>query len=72
MTVHPPDNRPPAPQVNQCKITQSTGIATRMQIEESLSHPHFAKQRQLKSQERRKREAEIVYESMLSKVLSLD
>ena len=42
-----------------------------MQIEESLSHPHFAKQRQLKSQERRKRKAEIVYVSMLSKVLSL-
>ena len=28
-----PTVRPPAPQTNQCKITQSTGIATEMQLE---------------------------------------
>ena len=26
-------DRPPAPQVYQCKITKSTGMATRMQLE---------------------------------------
>ena len=29
-------DRPPAPQVFQCKITKSTGMATRMQLEAIL------------------------------------
>ena len=38
----------------------------------SHCHRHLVKQRQLKSQQRRKQKAEIVSVSMLSKVLSLD
>ena len=32
-TVHPIDH-PPAPQAYQCKITQSAGMATQMQLED--------------------------------------
>ena len=34
MTVHrPPADRPSAPHAYQCKITQSTGMTTQMQLE---------------------------------------
>ena len=61
MTVHPTVlNRG-----NQCKITRSTGMATPNATrgyfgEKSHSHWHLVKQRQLKSQQRRKQKAEIV------------
>ena len=75
-TERPPD-RPFAPQVYQWKITQSTGMATQNATRayfdgKSHSHLRLVKQRQLKSQWRRKRNAEIVSVSVFSKVLSLD
>ena len=33
VTVHRPSDRPSAPQTYQCKITQSTGMATKMELE---------------------------------------
>ena len=33
VTVRPPAPRPSAPQVYQCKIIQSTGMATQMELE---------------------------------------
>ena len=52
--VQPTDQltaRPSTPQAYQCKITQSTGIATRGYFgKKSHSHPCLVKQRQLKSQ----------------------
>ena len=47
-------------------------IASREIFVEKSRHPSLVKQRQLKSQYRRKRKAEIVSVSVLSKVLSLD
>ena len=74
MTVRPTVRRC-APQAYQCKIIQSAGMATQIQLEVIFggklhSHPHLAKQRQLKSQQRRQRKAEMVSVSVLSKVLS--
>ena len=37
VTVHRPPDRPSAPQAYQCKITQSTGMATQMQLEVILA-----------------------------------
>ena len=63
-----PARRPSAPQTDQCKITQPTGMATQMHLEVILAgnriatrvSPCLVKQRRLKSQQRRKRKAEIV------------
>ena len=58
MTVHRasdrPTDRPSAPQAYQCKITQSTGLVTQMQLAVILAGNRIAtrvlvKQRQLKS-----------------------
>ena len=75
MTVRSPPRptvRPLAPQTNQRKTTQSTGIATEMQLEavsagNRIATRRLVKQRQLKSQYKRKRRVEIVCVSMLSK-----
>ena len=58
MTVHRPTDRPPERpsihgQAYQCKVTQSTGMATQMQLEVILagnlhSHRRLVKQKQLK------------------------
>ena len=77
VTVHRPRDRPSARRGYQYKITQSTSIATRMQLEvilvgKSHSHRRLVKQRQPKSQYRRKKKAEIVSVSLLSQLLSLD
>ena len=32
-----PSDRPSAPQTNQCKISQSTGMAAQMQLEDILA-----------------------------------
>ena len=77
MTLHRPSDRPSAPQAYECKITQSMGMATQMQLkvilrEIAYSHRRLVKQRQLKSQQRRKRTAEIVSVSVLSKVFGLE
>ena len=57
MTVHQPtvrsSDRPSAPQAYHCKVTQSTGMATQMQLEVILagnlhSHRRLVKQKQLK------------------------
>ena len=45
VTVSPPDrltDRPSAPQVYQCKTTQSTGMATQMQLEFILAGNRIA------------------------------
>ena len=46
VTVHRPtsrpSDRPSAPQVYQCKITQSTGMATQMQLEAILAGNRIA------------------------------
>ena len=66
VTVRPPDQPSVPPQANQCKITQSTGKATRGYFGgKSQSHPRLVKQR-------RKGKAEILSESVLSKVSSID
>ena len=71
VTVHrPPADRPSAPQAYQCKITQSTGMVIQMQLEVILAGNRIAAR--VTTQERRKRKAEIVSVSVLSKVLSLD
>ena len=46
MTVHRatkrPSNHPSTPQAYQCKITQSTGMTTQMQLEVILAGNHTA------------------------------
>ena len=42
VTVHQPSDRPSAPQAYQCKITQSTGMATQMQLEVILAGNRIA------------------------------
>ena len=46
VTVHQPparpSDRPSAPQAYQCKITQSTGMATQMQLKVILAGNHIA------------------------------
>ena len=50
VTVRPPAPRPSAPQVYQCKIIQSTGMATQMELEvfgaKSRGHPDFQREKQ--------------------------
>ena len=75
-----PSDRPTdcrsAPQAYQCKTTQSTEMATQIQLAVILAGNRIAtpvsKQRQLTSQKRRKRKAEIVSVSVLPQALSLD
>ena len=63
-----PRDRPSAPQAYQCKIIQSTVMATQMQLEVILqSHLRLVNQKQLKRQWRGKWKAEIVSVSMFSK-----
>ena len=50
MTVHRASDRPSAPQAYQCKITQSTGISTHMQLKvlfgrKSHGRPDFKKEK---------------------------
>ena len=42
MTVHRQSDHPSAPQAYQCKITQSTGMATQMQLEAILAGNRIA------------------------------
>ena len=42
VTVHRPSDRPSAPQAYQCKISQSTGIATQLQLEVILAGNRLA------------------------------
>ena len=42
VAVHRPSDRPPAPQAYQCKITQSTSMATQMKLEVILAGTRIA------------------------------
>ena len=70
-----PPGRPSAPLASQCKITQSTGMATQMQLEVTgLKTPTGRRQPvgYLQESMKTKTESGIVSVSMFSKVLSLD
>ena len=45
VTVRPPAPRPSAPQVYQCKIIQSTGMATQMELEVFGADPDFQREK---------------------------